>query len=69
MKSVPCCGLHFGYEDFYPGRADLRAAFYHGWRVKWHLDGMRWWSETPPPHGWDAEAQFGSIREEPFPLP
>jgi hypothetical protein len=57
----PCCGLHFGYDDHVAGREDLRPTFYHGWRLKWHTDGMAWWSSVPPPDGWDPKAQFETI--------
>ena len=60
----PCCGIHFGYDDFAGDRADLRPAFYSGWRGKWHTDGMQWWSSEPPPVGWDAEGQYRSVAEK-----
>jgi hypothetical protein len=59
----PCCGLHFGYDDALRGREDLRPAFYQGWGLKWRLDGMRWWSRTPPPDGWDPGSQSIEIPE------
>jgi hypothetical protein len=58
----PCCGLHFGYDDAFGGRVDLRPAFYHGWRLKWRKAGMRWWSPDPPPVGWDPEEQLQALR-------
>ena len=62
----PCCGLHFGYDDAVGGRPELRPTFYHGWRLKWRIDGMRWWSPTPPPEDWDPDRQWESMTRPPF---
>ena len=59
LEICPCCGIQFGYVDVFPS-AECRPALWHGWGVKWFTDGMHWGSSTPPPEGWDPEAQFKS---------
>jgi hypothetical protein len=54
----PCCGMQFGYYD--SGRRE--ELFYAGWRVRWLVEGGRWWSKgTKPPPGWSAEAQVAKF--------
>jgi rubredoxin len=47
----PCCGTHFGADDFEHSHDELRD--------KWVADGMQWWSQNEPaPEGWDPHAQL-----------
>lgn len=50
----PCCGTHFGYDDFEVSNEELR--------VRWIRDGALWFSRgTPPPQGWNAWTQLLTI--------
>lgn len=54
----PCRGIQFGYDDFTPKRVGERQAVYEDWRAAWIAEGMRWRSPSPPPAGWNSEAQL-----------
>jgi hypothetical protein len=59
----PCCGLHYGYDDFGHGRGNPESEFYAGWCARWVMDGHPWFSKsTPPPDGWSGERQLARFR-------
>ena len=51
----PCCGTHFGYDDFSTTWDKLREGWIYG--------GAVWFSDsTPKPQGWDPHEQlYGRI--------
>jgi hypothetical protein len=57
----PSCGIHFGYDDAAGGDPGLRESIYREWRRRWIAAGMRWWSLSDAPVGWDPEAQLRSV--------
>ncbi len=60
----PCCGIQFGFDDVtaLTEKISSRNIFYLGWRSKWKLDGMRWWSESRmPTEDWDPVRQLENI--------
>ena len=53
----PCCGIEFGYDDFYFTHAELRES--------WVNKGAKWFSEfTPAPLGWNAQEQLKGGRAD-----
>jgi hypothetical protein len=55
----PCCGTHFGLDDFVSGNAKLRPATYERLRRAWIDGGYVWFSRsTPPPLGWSPREQL-----------
>ena len=54
----PCCGTHFGYDDFAQTAAD-RAIRHEELRNQWIANGQPWFSKsrTPPPT-WNPAAQL-----------
>jgi len=53
----PCCGFDPGYDAGDEARTE---ALRRHWLEK---DGGRWWSNcTPPPEGWNREAQLAALR-------
>ena len=51
----PCCGTQFAYNDFVRSHEELRKCWIE-------RDKAQWWSIfTPPPPGWNAEAQLKNV--------
>jgi hypothetical protein len=59
----PSCGTHFGYDDAAGGDAAAREAVYRQRRAAWIAGGMKWWSSTSPPAGWEPDAQLRAVAE------
>lgn len=57
----PCCGFQFGVDD------EDRGLTYETARERWIGGGAKWWSSTPPPKGWKAEAQLATLASRPQP--
>lgn len=60
----PCCGIQFGLDDNtqYTQSMSARSVLYIGWRSKWKLDGMQWWSQnTLPPTSWNPKEQIKQL--------
>lgn len=51
----PSCGYEFGVTD------TDRGISYEQRRREWIQGGMRWWSRSPRPPGWDPRAQLASL--------
>lgn len=53
----PCCGIHFGYDDFAVSHAELRSA--------WLDKGAHWFSRhTPMPSDWSPVNQLHNLTSE-----
>ena len=51
------------YDDT-GGDIGKQREIYRQWRMRWILDGMRWWSTSlEVPAGWDPRAQVRSIED------
>lgn len=60
----PCCGTHFGYDDFAQTAAD-RAIQQAELRNRWIANGSPWFSKsTTPPPGLSPAAQPASLDDE-----
>jgi len=50
-----CCGVEFGYGDFYPeSREELRK--------KWIEDGAKWDDLEKKPKNWDMKKQLSNLK-------
>jgi hypothetical protein len=57
----PCCGTHFGYDDY--------ATTYDELRRTWMKKGAPWFSRAQaPPQGWDPIIQLARAGMIPFEL-
>ncbi len=57
----PCCGTHFGYDDFATSHDELRR--------EWLAKGAPWFSRAQhPPQGWDPVRQLAEAGMLPFRL-
>ena len=54
----PSCGIQFGYDDAAGGDESARARIYADWRRRWIEGGMKWWSKSARPEGWDPKKQL-----------
>ncbi len=57
----PCCGTQFGYDDSCGGDATARRTWWWKARQAWVAAGMRWWSSSRPPAGWNATEQLARL--------
>jgi hypothetical protein len=57
----PCCGTHFGYDDFETDAA-ARSARHAALRKAWVDAGYPWFSQTrTSPPDWDPRRQLAAI--------
>jgi hypothetical protein len=55
----PCCGTHFGYDDFADSEEGRRAR-HQELRARWIASGHPWFSTSRrPPKDWDPTVQVG----------
>lgn len=55
----PCCGTHFGYDDFAAGKPEDRPNKYKELRARWIAAGMTWFSRSEQtPKAWDPKKQL-----------
>lgn len=57
----PCCGFHFGYDDYPDKQRQIEA-----WRKSWLEKGAPWFSKhRKAPEGWDGKKQFSAPQSGP----
>lgn len=57
----PCCGTHFGYDDF-ATTDEARNVRQDGLRKNWIASGCPWFSKSQkPPPGWNPAKQLSNL--------
>lgn len=59
----PSCGIQFGYDDGAMDDSELRRQLWQKWRERWIENGCKWWSNQPPPAGWDPTEQLENAKQ------